>query len=156
MTRMRNRVSYPDSRYAVARSLSNSGMTGGLSSLGSSIGSISPRPGKGGPAPVTMLRGEYGVLGGGGQSGNVLRGDFLASQTGSVRSLKNLACTVTGLSPGMRISRLYFGSETFAMAGCTSAKNAASSQNCSFLYGANGWLWHWAHSILTPRKSRLA
>ena len=61
-----------------------------------------------------------------------------------------------GLSPGIWISRLNFGSDRLAMAGWTSAKNAASSQNCSFLYGANGWLWHWAHSSFTPRNSRLA
>ena len=31
-------------------------------------------------------------------------------------------------------------------------KNAANSQNCSCVYGANGWSWHWAHSSLTPEE----
>ena len=34
------------------------------------------------------------------------------------------------------------------------AKNAAYSQNCCRLQVPEGWLWHWAHSILTPRNSR--
>ncbi len=43
----------------------------------------------------------------------------------------------------------------FAGSGFISAKNAANSQNCSRVYGANGWSWHWAHSSFTPRNSRL-
>src|SRR4029079_19708207 len=130
-------------------------MAGGLSSLGSSIGSTSPRPRKWAQVRLTRLRGKYGLSFDVSQSANVSRGDFLASQAGSLPSLKNFGWTVLGLSPGMPISRLCLGSETLAMAGWTSAKKAASSQNCSFLYGANGWLWHWAHSILTPMNSRL-
>ena len=34
------------------------------------------------------------------------------------------------------------------------AKNAAVSQNCFRDQRANGWSWHWAHSIFTPRNSR--
>ena len=35
-----------------------------------------------------------------------------------------------------------------------SAKNAANSQNCCCFHLAKGCLWHWAHSILTPMKTR--
>src|SRR5438128_1638274 len=89
---------------------------------------------------LTAVRAKYGLSAAVTHSARVARLLMPSCQRGAAPSRKRAAATALSV-PGTLISR-------------AGAKNAVNSQNCVFVHLSNGWLWHWAHSILMPRKSR--
>src|SRR5439155_27102248 len=90
------------------------------------------------------------------QSASDVRGLVLHFQSGC-SPVMNLASTMVSVS-GILILRA-LGSICGCMPGwfggrLAPAKKAAYSQNCVRVHLAKGCLWHWAHSILTPKKTR--
>jgi len=163
---MRIRRSNSASRNPAASSSSSSGWLGGLASPGSSIGSISPTPKNWCHTRFATFLAKYGFFGDTTQSANSCRGDFSWFHTGVVPSMNRAdTCLVEpslATTPGM-VSRflVYCGSSgpmkfgPTGGSGLNSPKKAANCQNCSRVYGANGWSWHWAHSSFTPSSARV-
>ena len=114
------------------------------------------------PHPVGQVAGEERVVRGGQPVGQLLPRGAVGGPVRAGCRRRTARSTVlvgvrdgragsarTAAAAGRRSSAATGGS------GVNSPKNAANSQNCSWVYGANGWSWHWAHSSFTPRNSRL-
>src|SRR5262245_22705053 len=149
--------SKPLSANAFASSLSSSGWLGGLASLGSSIGSMIPWPKNWPHIRLTALRAKYGLSFAVIHSASVTRELTFSWNLGCFPS-KYFAETVVLVSGifSERTSIASTGARRMRMlsTGCRPAKNDAYSQNWLRFQVSNGWLWHWAHSIFTPRNNR--
>ena len=90
-------------------------------------------------------------------SASVVRAADFGCQAGCVLS-RNAALTTFSV-PGIFISRTSGSSppgrrKSISRCDLTPEKKAAKPQNCSRFHSLKGWLWHWAHSTLRPRKMR--
>ena len=140
---MTSATSYSLSTKASASRSRIAGRVGGLPGEKSSTGSTRPVPRKCAHRRFAKARAKYGFSRDVTHSASLRRGS--PSKSAGTLPSGNLAVT---RSPDSATS--IFG----ARPGAASWKNAASSQNCSCVHGSNGWSWHCAHSIRTPRNAR--